>query len=346
MPSNLKMIVVRPSTNRACHVSSSTNSGVSISMSRHFCQTTEPRTPLPLYEQERDWKIKISWNVYPFWPQPTPGANGSVLLVGADLRGRGFRARFVSGAASRRRFAVGATSRCVLEAQLQGVVSSGLRFQARICRRRGFKARTCGGAASRRGFVSGAASGAGFVAGAASRRGLEGAQLQARICRQRSFKAWTCGGRSFKARICRRRGFRTRICRRRGFKARICRRRGFTEMVILHNPSTWIYVESLCNRSQKESLNSSQCSNPSSQPVARSSAAMYGWMAKTWCRSTNVRFCLTDQNSQLKCKRLYDVRDPDRRQEFMTRLHESLVTLACEDDDIARGFCDRYDMWD
>ncbi|MEZ5575947.1 MAG: hypothetical protein R3F44_10020 [Candidatus Competibacteraceae bacterium] len=47
--------------------------------------------------------------------------------------------------------------------------------------------------------------------------------------------------------------------------------------------------------------------------------------------------CLTDQKSQLKCKQTYDAIDPDRRQEFMTRLHESLVTLTCEDTDIARG---------
>ena len=47
--------------------------------------------------------------------------------------------------------------------------------------------------------------------------------------------------------------------------------------------------------------------------------------------------CLTDQKSQLKCKQTYDAIDPDRRREFMVRLHEALVTLACENTDIARG---------
>ncbi len=63
--------------------------------------------------------------------------------------------------------------------------------------------------------------------------------------------------------------------------------------------------------------------------------------AKLGAKAPMFDSCFTDQKSQPKCKQTYDAIDPDRRQEFMTRLHESLVTLTCEDTDIARGILRR-----
>ena len=199
---------------------------------------------------------------------------GSVLLVGADLRGARFQgavllAAQLQGADLQWAQLQGAF---LLDAQLQGVVSSGARFQGADL----------------------------------SQARLQDADLsQARLQGADLSQAWLY--------------------------------RNGNPSQSKHLDIRGVIVQSL---SQKESLEfQSMLKSISSQPVALDRALQcMDAAAKPGAEAPMFDSCLTDQNSQLKCKQTYDAIDPDRRQEFMTRLHESLVTLACEDTDIARGF--------
>ncbi|MDG4561326.1 MAG: pentapeptide repeat-containing protein [Candidatus Competibacter sp.] len=269
---------------------------------------------------------------------------GSVLLVGADLRGARFQgavllAAQLQGADLQWAQLQGAF---LLDAQLQGVVSSGARFQGADLSQARLQ-----GADLRWAQLQGAVLSAAQLQGAdLSQARLQGADLRGAQLQGADLSAAQLQG--VDLRWAQLQGADLSQARLQDADLSQARLQGadLSQAWLYRNgnPSQskhldirGVIVQSL---SQKESLEfQSMLKSISSQPVALDRALQcMDAAAKPGAEAPMFDSCLTDQNSQLKCKQTYDAIDPDRRQEFMTRLHESLVTLACEDTDIARGF--------